>query len=142
MGYVFEFIDAVNYERRLSISKNRFALDLECRILNTLLNPARRETLLDIGCGTGSVLLFLLNQGLQVTGIDPSPYMLDIAKKTVGNRADLHRGFAEDLPFEDNSFNYTSLFTTLEFVNDPQKALEEAFRVSKDKVFIGALNHY
>jgi SAM-dependent methyltransferase len=142
MGYVFEFIDAASYERWLSIPKNRFALDLECRMMNTLLNPVPRETILNIGCGTGSVLIFLINQGLHATGIDPSPYMLDIARKTVGNRADLHRGFAEDLPFEDNSFNYACFFTTLEFVNDPQKALEEAFRVAKNKVFIGALNRY
>jgi SAM-dependent methyltransferase len=80
--------------------------------------------------------------GLAVTGLDPSTYMLDIASQTVANRADLYRGYAEDLPFDDNSFHYACLFTTLEFVDDPQKALEEACRVAKDKVFIGVLNRY
>ena len=142
MGYIFEFNDAVAYERWLRLPKNRFTLDLESRLITDMLQPANRETILDIGCGTGSILLFLVNQGLQVTGLDPSPYMLDIAKKTTGNRADLHRGYAEDLPFEDNSFHHACLFTTLEFVNDPQKAIEEACRVAKDKIFIGALNRY
>jgi SAM-dependent methyltransferase len=68
--------------------------------------------------------------------------MLDIASRNVGNRADLYRGFAEDLPFDDNSFNYACLFTTLEFVDNPQKALEEACRVAKDRIFIGVLNRY
>ena len=69
-------------------------------------------------------------------------YMLDMALEKIGHRADLYRGFAEDLPFDDNSFNYACLFTTLEFVDNPKKALEEAFRVTKDRVFIGVLNSY
>jgi ubiquinone/menaquinone biosynthesis C-methylase UbiE len=68
--------------------------------------------------------------------------MLDMALEKIGHRADLYRGFAEDLPFDDNSFNYACLFTTLEFVDNPKKALEEAFRVTKDRVFIGVFNRY
>ena len=68
--------------------------------------------------------------------------MLDIARKLTGSRVSYHRGFAEDLPFGDNEFNFSSMVTTLEFVEDPQKALEEAFRVTKDKVFLGVLNRY
>jgi SAM-dependent methyltransferase len=68
--------------------------------------------------------------------------MLDIALEKIGHRANLYRNYAEDLPFDDNSFNYTCLFTTLEFVDDPKKALQEAFRVTKDRVFIGVLNRY
>jgi len=68
--------------------------------------------------------------------------MIDIAREKVGDRVDFHRGFAEDLPFDDNTFNYSVLFTTLEFVNNPKRALMETFRVTKDKVFIGMLNRY
>ena len=68
--------------------------------------------------------------------------MLDIATNKLGHRVDFHRGFAEDLPFEDNSFNYACLVTTLEFVDDHYKALEEACRVAKDKIFLGVLNRY
>jgi SAM-dependent methyltransferase len=107
-----------------------------------MLQPMRGETLLDIGCGTGASLRPFLKKGLQVTGIDPSPYMLDIAENNLGNRVDFYRGFAEDLPFDDNSFNYACLVTTLEFVDDRQKALEEACRVAKNKLFIGVLNRY
>jgi SAM-dependent methyltransferase len=55
---------------------------------------------------------------------------------------DFHRGFAEDLPFEDNAFHYALLVATLEFVQDPQKALEEACRVAKDGVFLWVLNKF
>jgi ubiquinone/menaquinone biosynthesis C-methylase UbiE len=110
--------------------------------MQTLLQSMRGESVLDIGCGTGACLRAFLEMELLVTGLDPSTYMLDIASRNVGNRADLYRGFAEDLPFDDNSFNYACLFTTLEFVDNPQKALEEACRVAKDRIFIGVLNRY
>jgi SAM-dependent methyltransferase len=142
MGYIFDFNDAVSYEKWFNDPRNRFVVELEKRLMLDLLKPVRGETLLEIGCGTGAALLTFLDCGIQITGLDPSPYMLDIASKNVGNRADLHRGFAEDLPFEDNSFNYACLITTLEFVEDPKRALEEACRVAKDRIFIGVLNRY
>jgi SAM-dependent methyltransferase len=142
MGYVFDFNDAIYYEERMHDSRNRLAVELEKHLMLEALQPERGESVIDIGCGTGSGLLTFLDRGLQVTGIDASPYMIDIASKKVGNRADLHRAFAEDLPFDDNSFNYACLITTLEFVEDPKKAIEEACRVAKDKIFLGVLNRY
>ena len=142
MGHVFDFKDAIAYEQGLKKPETKVALELETRLMQTLLQPTRGESVLDIGCGTGEGLRAFLGLELQVTGLDPSTYMLDIASRNVGNRADLYRGFAEDLPFDDNSFNYACLFTTLEFVDNPQKALEEACRVAKDRIFIGVLNRY
>ncbi|MCP3898352.1 MAG: class I SAM-dependent methyltransferase, partial [Desulfobacteraceae bacterium] len=57
-------------------------------------------------------------------------------------KVDLFRGFAEDLPFEDNSFEYSSFFTSLEYTELPAKAIEEACRVTKDKIFVGVLNKF
>jgi ubiquinone/menaquinone biosynthesis C-methylase UbiE len=142
MGHVFDFKDAIAYEQWLKKPETKVALELETRLMQTLLQSMRGESVLDIGCGTGACLRAFLEMELLVTGLDPSTYMLDIASRNVGNRADLYRGFAEDLPFDDNSFNYACLFTTLEFVDNPQKALEEACRVAKDRIFIGVLNRY
>ncbi len=142
MGYVYNFSDAKDYDQRMQQIQNRHRRELENRLMMEMLKPVPGETILDIGCGTGSNLLFLLKMGLDITGLDPSPYMLDIASKKMGHRADLYRDYAENLPFEDNSFNHACLVTTLEFVDNPRKALEEAFRVTKDRVFIGVLNRY
>jgi SAM-dependent methyltransferase len=142
MGYVFNFNDASNYDHWFDKPKNRFIASLEFQLMLDMLKPIRGYSILDIGCGTGASLLPFLDRGLQITGIDPSPYMLDVAGKKVGHRVDLHRGFAEDLPFDDNSFNYACLITTLEFVEDPKKAIEEACRVTKDRIFIGVLNKH
>jgi len=142
MGVVFDFNDAKAYEQWLKSPANRLFIDFEKKLLLDLLKPLPGKTVLDIGCGTGASLKPLMDAGLRATGIDPSAYMLDMAAKNLGNRVDLHRGVAEDLPFDDNSFNYASLITTLEFVETPQKALEEACRVAKDRIFIGVLNRY
>jgi ubiquinone/menaquinone biosynthesis C-methylase UbiE len=142
MGHVFDFHDARKYEEWCNTPRSRAVIEMESRLMLDMLRPARGDTVLDIGCGIGQRLFSFLELGIDVTGIDPSPYMLDIARKSLGNRVDFHRAFAEDLPFCDNSFNHASIVTTLEFVENPHKALEEAFRVAKDRVFLGILNRY
>ena len=142
MGYVFDFHDARDYAQSISEPRNQCVLALESQLLLNLLKPVCGETVLDIGCGTGASMRPLIETGLNVTGIDPSPYMLDIAAAGLGQRIELYRGFAEELPFDDNSFNHACFFTSLEFVDDPTKAVAEACRVAKDKVFIGFLNRY
>ena len=142
MGYVFDFTDAISFDRWLNEPRNRFAAGMETRLLLEMLAPRRGESVLDIGCGTGVNLCTFLDLGLQVTGLDPSPYMLDIALRNAGKRVDFYRGFAEDLPFDDNSFNHACLTTTLEFVADPRKAISEASRVAKDRIYIGVYNRF
>ena len=142
MGYIFQFKDAVSYEAWHDLPRNQFILELEHRLMLDMLKPVRGYRILDIGCGIGTTLQLFIDHGLDTTGVEPSPYMLDVAQKKVGHRVDLYRGFGEDLPFDDNSFNYACLFTSLEFTDNPQKVLEEACRVAKNKLFIGILNRY
>jgi SAM-dependent methyltransferase len=105
-----------------------------------LLNPQRGERVLDIGCGEGNHLLYLGSLGLDINGIDASPYMISRAKERLGDRCSLKTGMAEDLPFDDNEFDLAVFINTLEFLDDPIQALREAGRVAKRKVFIGAMN--
>jgi ubiquinone/menaquinone biosynthesis C-methylase UbiE len=142
MGYVFDFKTAREYDKWYQSPQNRFVADLEDQLLLRLLEPVRGERVLDIGCGTGRHLSMFLELGLDVTGLDASPHMLAIAREKLRHRAELYQGVAEDLPFEDNSFDIATLITTLEFVDDVQKALQEACRVANKRIFLGALNRY
>ncbi len=142
MGHVFDFHDTQKYVQSLIQERNRCAVGLESQLMLDMLSPAKGDSILDIGCGTGASIEPLLQSELDITGIDASPYMLDVAAANLKNRVELYRGFAEDLPFDDNTFNYACFFTALEFVDAPAKAIEEACRVAKDKVFIGFLNRY
>ncbi|CCK81920.1 MULTISPECIES: class I SAM-dependent methyltransferase [Desulfobacula] len=142
MGYVFDFKDAGSYDAWFDKARNKYCLDLEIKLMLDLLSPEKGQRILDIGCGTGISLELLLDRGLILTGVEPSLYMLDLASKRLGNQVDLHRGTAESLPFDDNTFDCAILFTSLEFTERPAKAIEEACRVAKDNVVICVLNRY
>ena len=47
---------------------------------------------LEVGCGTGRVLLHLLEAGIDITGVDSSPAMLDVARTKLGDRVPLIEG--------------------------------------------------
>ncbi len=142
MGYVFDFMDADRYDAWLERPGIQYQVGLELKLIQDLMTLEKGSRILDIGCGTGASLGPLLDRGLNLTGIDPSPYMLDKALERLGSQVDLHRGAAEDLPFEDNAFDTAFFFTSLEYTERPAKAIEEACRVAKDSVIIGVLNRY
>jgi len=142
MGTLFDFKDVQAYRRWMDEPRNRAALDGESRLMMEMLAPLSTDSVLSIGGCAGSRLVPFVDQGINLTALDPSPYMLDLLGETYGNRIELYRGSLDDLPFEDNSFNHACLITTLEFVDHPEKVLAEACRVAKDRLFIGFLNRY
>jgi ubiquinone/menaquinone biosynthesis C-methylase UbiE len=77
---------------------------------------ARPETglkVLEIGCGTGTNLELFADAGCDVSGIDLSPSMMELAKQKLGDRADLRLGDAADMPFADSSFDVVLAFLTI-----------------------------
>ncbi len=140
MGKIFDQRRAKLYEA-WEKSPAGIALDrLSSQLIIRLLKPQRGERILDIGCGSGNHLLLFYRLGLDVTGVDASPYMLEVARSRLGHRACLEVGKAEELPFEDNEFDIGTLINTLEFLDDPLAAIREVGRVTKDRVFLGVLN--
>lgn len=142
MGHIFTYEEAENYDSWFEIKKNGFFFEIEKNIMIEMLDPLKNTAVIDIGCGTGKSIEPLIEKGLSVTGLEPSVYMLDIAKKRIGNKANFVKSVAEDIPFDDNYFNYSVFFFSLEFTQNPQKALSEAFRVTKDKVFVFIINKF
>jgi ubiquinone/menaquinone biosynthesis C-methylase UbiE len=142
VGYVFQFEDALHYDDWFSSEPGQIAAAIEKDLLQRLWSPNTPQTVLEVGCGTGLFLEWFAGGGHQVTGLDPSPYMLNVARRRLPQRIALDRGYAEDLPYEDNAFDTVALITTLEFVNDPYRAIEEALRVARRHVLLGTLNKY
>lgn len=142
MGHVFDFQEARLYAQWLEMDRHKDAAARQNQLMMKLIKPAYGDRILDIGCGTGVTLASLdhMKPGLDLTGLDASTYMLDIAGENLGNRAERFKGVAEELPFEDNAFNFAILNLTLEFVENPEKALAEAARVAKDRLYIGFFN--
>lgn len=133
---------ARRYDQWAKTSQGAFALRQEEKLLQGLIAPwpRRRRTLLDIGCGTGLFLEFFWACGFDTTGLDQSPAMLVRAREKMGCRVDLHLGQAEHVPFEDREFDYASVMTVLEFVDDPGAVLREAARVARQGILVTFLN--
>ena len=140
MGLIFDKKTAAVYEDWYQSAQGR-AIDRAMeRLIADLAEPIPGDRVLDIGCGTGNHLIIMSKLGLDVTGIDYSPYMIKAARKRLGHRCELKTAPAEDLPFEDNEFHTAFLIHTLEFLDDPLAALREAGRVAKNRVFAGVFN--
>jgi len=140
MGLIFDIQAARLYESWCRSPQGRAMERAAEKLTLTLLNPQPGERVLDIGCGAGNHLLFFNKQGMSITGIDASPYMISMARERLGSRCALNRGLAEDLPYDDNEFDLAVLINTLEFLDDPLQALREAGRVANRRVFIGVMN--
>ena len=136
--------DAGKYEQWFSTPQGAFALEQEKRLLDAMLAgwPRRCRKLVEIGCGTGIFLHLLWEMGFDVTGVDSSPVMLKAARERFGNRAALHLGNGELLPFEDNEFDFAVVWSVLEFAADPLALLREAVRVAEEGVLVGFLNRH
>jgi len=142
MGHIFDLKLAELYEAWQKSPEGILIDRLSNELIIRLLKPQKGERVLDVGCGTGNHLLLFCRLGLDITGIDASPYMLDIARSRLGDKASLDIGRAEDLPFEDNEFDLVTIINTLEFLDDPLITLREAGRVAKDRVFLGFFNGF
>jgi SAM-dependent methyltransferase len=93
------------------------------RNLGRTLEPGSR--VLDLACGTGSSSLPYLQRGFDVTGVDLSPEMLEVARVKLPGVPLFAQGFTElDLP---DRFDLIScVFDSLNNLTDPQD-LERAF---------------
>jgi ubiquinone/menaquinone biosynthesis C-methylase UbiE len=131
---------AAQYELWYQMPEGQCADTLEKKLFLKLVQPKSGQSVLDIGCGTGHNLAFFKELGLKAAGIDASKPMLDIASQKLGTDAELYWGHAEELPFDNNSFDIVTLITVLEFVPDPTKVLKEAGRVARVQIYLGILN--
>jgi len=131
---------AAEYDQWYQRLEGQYADAQEKKLFLRLVQPQREQSLLEVGCGTGHNLEFFSKLGLNVTGVDSSEPMLQMAMKRLGPEVKLLLGKANKLAFDNNSFDIVTLITVLEFLPDPAGALMEAARVSREKVYIGVLN--
>lgn len=71
----------------------------------SLCPPRAGLAVLDVGCGTGTLLERYVDLGSRAFGIDPSSAMLEVARRRLGSRAELALGDARAMPFGEDSFD-------------------------------------
>lgn len=93
--------------------------------------------LLDIGCGSGYAARMAAALGAQVTGIDLTPELIEIARERVPT-AEFIQGGMDALPFEAGSLDAAVGFNAFQFADDPDGAVREAARVVKPQGLVAA----
>lgn len=100
-------------------------------------------TVLDVACGTGNTALPAARAGAIVTGIDIAPNLIEqaIARAAAeGVRAEFEVGDAEDLPYEDASFDAVITMFGAMFAPRPDVTANELKRVTKPGGLIAMAN--
>ena len=99
--------------------------------------------ILDAGCGSGPLSAALLDRGAVVTGFDVSAAMVELARKRLGDDADLQvADLAAPLPFADAEFDDAVSSLVLHYLEDWAVPLAELRRVLKPGGrLIASVNH-
>lgn len=111
------------------VARRKIALD----ILDRYLQNKNKLDILDVGTGTG-VMLGILERYGRVTGVDNS----DIAIKFCQERGyhNVVNSSAENLPFENSSFDLICAMDLLEHLDGDQKVLKEFYRILRPGGFL------
>jgi SAM-dependent methyltransferase len=133
--------DPAAYEAWYHTPRGQWIADREFSVLKKLLAPEPGASLLDVGCGTGYFSRRFAQLPLRVTGIDPDLAALNFAKEQ-GKAVNYIRGSVLQLPFADSSFDYSVAVTSLCFVEEPLRAMQEMWRVSRHALVLGLLNRH
>ena len=105
------------------------------RVVTLCLDHNEINSVLDVGTGSGLFAEGFFKRNKKVAGVDLNLEMLATAKNYLPG-AELEEAVAENLPFDDNSFDLVFMGVLLHEVNDFTKALQEAKRVAVKKVSV------
>jgi SAM-dependent methyltransferase len=97
-------------------------------VMLSRVSAGRFANALDVGCGEGRFCRMLKAAGVEATGIDPTPALLDVARKRDPD-GDYRLGRAEQLEFPDASFDLVVSYITLVDIPDFRTAIREMARV-------------
>lgn len=101
------------------------------RKISDLINQLEVKRILDVGCGEGQVIDYLLklNPKIKFLGIDNSRIAIDFAKRNVGK--DFLIGDIYSLPENlfHKDFDITLVIEVLEHLDNPKKALKELKKI-------------
>ncbi|HBK08586.1 MAG TPA: class I SAM-dependent methyltransferase [Acetobacteraceae bacterium] len=121
---------------------------LERRLILRLAGPLQGQSVLDVGCGDGTLALDAVRSGAaRVVGCDPDPRMIARAAEQAARAgADISLAVARSqaLPFADASFDAVTCITVLAFVPDAAGAIREMARVLRPggRLVIGDLGRW
>ena len=113
--------------------------DMHAALIEAL-DPQLGEEWLDIGSGAGNLAELAAGAGAHVTGIDLSPRLVDVARARAeagGLHIHYSVGDAENLDFDDMSFDVVVSSVGMIFAPDHDAVAEELARVTREGARLG-----
>jgi SAM-dependent methyltransferase len=139
---LFDSRQASSGDQWLTTERGSYIFSRQEKLIMDLLSPVAGESLLDVGCGTGNYLHLFQQKKNVLTGLDSSAAVLEVARNKLGSRCELIQSAVTDLPFSDNEFDVVTIINGSQILDDPQRVISEAIRVSRNRVFVGFFNKY
>lgn len=118
-------IYAADYDKR-----REFLDSFEKDEIKRMLGDIKGKRILDVGCGTGRLMRFLVDQGAEVVAVDLSEEMLKKARKSF-RTCEIVKADIRDLPFADNSFDIVIGAFVIVHLKTLTEAFDEVYRVLK-----------
>ena len=110
----------------------------------TNLQPSLKAKLVDVGCGNGALTNLVGGHYKKVLGIDPSDYLIEIAKEFFENRT-LNFFVAEAIDYtklrSDDIYDHALMYGVSSFLSDEELEyfFEEFLESGGQRLFIGAV---
>ncbi len=122
------FAEAYNAENETSLLNAYY----ERPAMLKLAGQVQGKTILDVGCGGGVLSEELIARGATVHGFDASEAMLDIARRRLGDTAQLTcADLGKPLPYAQHSFDAACASLVFHYLEDWSAALAQLRRVLK-----------
>lgn len=139
----FDFV-ADTYDQWYETTEGAMYDHLEKKAISKYLpRNVQGKKLLEVGCGTGHWSKFFSKFGFEVTGVDISERMINVAQSKGIQNTSFQIADGHLLPFKNGIFDVTAAIVTLEFVYDAELVVREMVRCTRrpgGQLLIGVLN--
>lgn len=143
---------ADGYDKSVNLSEesNEYHFAGYKDVLNYIYNQVREKDnakVLDIGFGTGILTTKLYNSGCNITGIDFSGNMIDIAKQKMPNATLINWDFTKGLPYDIRNYKFDYIISTyaIHHLKDKEKVdfikSLSTLLFEKGKILIGDISY-
>jgi len=121
-------------EKRFGGPIGEYVAATQARVLANMVGRIQGRSILDVGTGTGRAALLMARGGADVTAVDASEQMLDVARRRAAEeRAQIRfeRGDAHALQFRDMEFDVVICLRVLMHAPDWRRCVSELCRVAE-----------